>query len=174
MLPTLRLAHPVADESYEERRRAADGEYGAPAEMRAHGVVDDSGEKGAEVVAGVHPGGTLLAARFGPLFGDEHAADGPLAADADSREEAESGELPDGHGGAAQEGEEGVAEDGEDERADAAEAVCQRPPEKCEAPPDQEDGEEHAAVEADVGLSGRRGRSVAGDPEAQAPGRGRR
>ncbi len=53
-----------------------------------------------------------------------------------------------------EEGEEGVAEDGEDERADAAEAICQRPPEEGEAPADQEDGEEHAAVEADVGLGG--------------------
>ena len=74
--------------------------------VRAHGVVDDGGEEGAEVVAGVHPRGALLAARFGPLLGDEDAADGPLAADADSRQEAKGGELPDGHGGAAQEGEE--------------------------------------------------------------------
>ena len=48
----------------------------------------------------------------------------------------------------------GVAEDGEDEGADAAEAVGERPPEEGEAPADQEDGEEHAAVEADVGLGG--------------------
>ena len=48
----------------------------------------------------------------------------------------------------------GVAEDGEDEGADAAEAIGQGSPEEREAPADQENGEEDAAVEADVGLGG--------------------
>ena len=103
MLPAFRLAHAVADEGDQQRGRAADGEHGAPAVVRADGVVDDRGEEDAEVVAGVHPRGALLAARFGPLLGDEDAADGPLAADADAREEAEGGELPDRHRGAARE-----------------------------------------------------------------------
>ena len=165
VFPARGLVHAVADEGDEQRGRAADGEHGAPAVVRADRVVDDGGEKGAEVVAGVHPGGALFAARFGPLLGDEDAADGPLAADADARQEAECGELPDRHGGASEKREDGVAKDGEDEGADAAEAICQRSPEEGEAPADQEDGEEHAAVEADVGLGG--GESGAGQEIAQ-------
>ena len=174
MFPARGLVHAVADEGDEERGRAADGEHGAPAVVRADGVVDDGGEKDAEVVAGVHPGGALFAARFGPLLGDEDAADGPLAADADAGEEAKGGELPDRHGGASEKREERVAEDGEDEGADAAEAIGQRSPEEGEAPADQENGEEDAAVEADVGLGGGECRSAAGDRAARARGPGRR
>jgi hypothetical protein len=155
MLPTSGFAYAVADEGDQERGSAAHGEHRAPAIVRTHGVVDDGGEKGAEVVAGVHPCRALFAARFGPLFCDKDAADSPLAADADARQKAEEGELPDRDGGASQEGEEGVTENGEDEGADAAEAIGQGAPEESEAPSNQEDGEEHAAVEADVGLVGR-------------------
>ena len=154
VLPARRFAHAVADEGHQQRGRAAHGEYRAPAIVRAHGVVHDGGQEGAEVVAGVHPGRALAAARFGPLLGDEHAADGPLAADAGAGQETKQRQLPDVGGRTAQKREQRIAEDGEDQRAHAAEAVGQRPPEKGEAPADQEDGKEHAAVEADVGLVG--------------------
>ena len=107
--------------------------------------------------------------RFRPLLGHEDAAERPFAADADSREEAEDRELPDVRRGAAEKGEERVAEDRQDQRADAAEAVGERPPEEGEAPADQEDGEEQAAVEADVGRCRRdagAGQQIASAPES--------
>jgi hypothetical protein len=46
----------------------------------------------------MHIPGAVLPAVFRPFFGDERAAHRPLAADADSGEQTEDGELPDvGH-----------------------------------------------------------------------------
>ena len=96
----------------------------------------------------------MFAARFGPLLGDEDAAERPFAADAESGQQAEGGELPDVVGDRAEKREERVAEDGEDQRAHAAEAVGEGSPEESESPADQEEGEEQAAVEADVARRG--------------------
>ena len=59
-------------------------------------VIRERRKKKAEVVAGVHQARTHLAPLFRPLFGDERAAHGPLATDADAGQQTADGYLPDG------------------------------------------------------------------------------
>ena len=154
VLPARRFADAVADERHQQGGRPTHREHGTPAVAGADPVVDDGSQEGADVIPGVHPGRALPAARLRPLLGHEDAADGPLAADSRTRQEPEEAQLPHGSGRASQEREQRIAEDGEHQGADAAEAVRNGPPKKSEAPAGKKHGEQHAAVETHVGLSG--------------------
>ncbi len=149
-LPGCGLVHAVANEGHEQCRRAADHEHPAPPVLRADEIVRERGEEEAEVVAGVHVARALLAAILRPFFGDERAAHGPLAADADAGQNAERRKLPDRGRDTAQEGEQRVAQDRQHQGLDAAEAIRDRTPQHRQTPPDEEQREQHAAVVADV------------------------
>ncbi len=150
VLPRRRLAYAVPDERNQQGRRPADHEHPSPAVARPDHVVGDCCEEEAEVIAGVHVAAAGLAAILGPFFGDEGAAHRPFAADADSGQKAQRGELPDAGHDTAQEREQRVTEDGERQRAHPSEAVRDRPPDHRDTPADQKQREQHAPVEADV------------------------
>ena len=86
-------------------------------------MIENPCEKKSEVVAGVHQAGAHFAALFRPLFGDERAAHGPFASDADTREEPVNRQLPDVRAERRQKGKNRKAENGQHQRAHAAELV---------------------------------------------------
>ena len=122
--------------------------------MSADGEIGERGEDEAEVVAGVQVSGAADAPAFGHFFGDESAAHGPFAADANAGEETKDRELPDVGDESTEESEGGIPDDGEQQGADAAEFIADGPPEEGATPADEEKGEEEAAVVADVSFGG--------------------
>ena len=96
-------------------------------------------------VAGAH-----APAIFGPRFGDERAAHRPLSADPDARQQPERGKLPYVGHERGEKRERRVAEDRQHQRPDAAEPIGDGSPDHRESPADEEQREQHAAVEADV------------------------
>src|SRR6185503_10376572 len=93
--PTLGLSNAIADERNHQRRRAADRKHRAPAVARSHEIVHERREKDAEVISSVHQTRAHFSSIFRPLFGDEGSAHGPLATDADARQQSEYSQLPD-------------------------------------------------------------------------------
>ncbi len=98
LLPALGFLHTVANESDQQSRCAADCKHRPPSVARSDGVVGNGREKDAEVVTRMHQPRAHLSALLGPFLGDERAAHCPLAADADTRQQPESGQLPDTRG----------------------------------------------------------------------------
>ena len=92
--PARGLRYAVADPGKQKGGQASEGKHGAPAEMTSDTVVGERGEEEPEVVAGVHETGAGDAPIFGPLFRDKSAAHRPFAADPDSCQKAQNGELP--------------------------------------------------------------------------------
>ncbi len=84
------------------------------------------------------------------LFGNVGRANRLLAADANTAQDPENRKLPDIGDKTAQEGEQRIAENGQHQRTDAADAVADRPPHHRRAPPEQEKGEQNAAVVANI------------------------
>src|SRR6266704_5488996 len=113
-----------------------------------------SAAKNSHVISRVHVPRARAPSVFRPLFGDERAAHGPLAADADTREQAQNGKLPDIHDQGAEKREHGIPDDGEHERSNAAEFVSDRPPEKRESPTAEKQGEEQSTVVANIAFRG--------------------
>src|SRR5271155_812974 len=122
--------------------------------MTSDAEISESCEQKADVVAGVHVSRAADAPAFGPLLCDERATHGPFAADADAGEQTEDGELPDVDDEGAEQSERGVPQDREHQSADAAKFISDRAPNESEAPAEQKNREEQAAVEADVGFGG--------------------
>src|SRR5271156_3250539 len=122
--------------------------------MTSDAEISESCEQKADVVAGVHVSRAADTPAFGPLLCDDRATHGPFAADTDAGEQAEDGELPDVDHESTEQSERGVPQDGEHQCADAAEFISDRAPDESEAPAEQKNREEQAAVEADVCLGG--------------------
>jgi hypothetical protein len=98
----------------------------------------------------VHVTGAHLPAIFRPFLGDERAAHGLLAPEADTAQHAQDGQLPDVGDQAAHEREDRVEQNRRHQRLHASVAIRDRPPDHRQAPPEQEQGEQDAAVVPDV------------------------
>src|SRR5712692_10124958 len=95
--PARRLRDAVTHRHEQQRGQSADSEHDAPSivsEAAANRVVGNSREKDSDVITGMHVARAGSPSTFWPLFGDERAAHGPLAADADPGEQAKEGQLP--------------------------------------------------------------------------------
>ena len=91
--------------------------------MRQDQSDNESGDRFANGVGGLHEAESFAAMLGAPGFGDERGGGGPFAAHAESEEEAEGGELGNAVGEAAGGTGDGVDEDGSHEGARAANAV---------------------------------------------------
>ena len=107
----------------------------------------------------MHVAGAHRAAILGPFFSHERPAHRPFAPDADARQQPEDRELPDARRDGAEKREDRVAEDRQHQRADAAEAIGDGPPQQRQSPADEKQREQHAVVIADVAGRGGDARS---------------
>ena len=136
--PALRLLDLEQDVERQQRRCEPAQEHGAPAEVRADGEIQRRGQEEAGVVAGLQIARAHLAPILGPGFGDIGSGQGPFAADADTRQQAEQTQLPDILRQRRRAGEYRVDQYRGGEHAGAPEAVGDRAPEEGQAPAHQE------------------------------------
>jgi hypothetical protein len=94
----------------------------------------------------VHVARAHLAAIFGPFLRDERASYRLFTADPYPAQDTERGELPDIGDQAAEKREQRITENGQHQRAHTAKAIGHRPPHHRQAPAEQEQREQHAAV----------------------------
>ena len=149
LLPGRRLAHAAPDPAHEQRGRTTQNEHPSPPEAGADEVIGERREKEPEIVARVHVPRAHLPAVFGPFLGDERASYRLFAADTDPAQHAQNGELPDVGDQAAKKRKQRVPENREHQRAHPPEAIGHRPPYHRQAPAEEEQREQHAAVVSD-------------------------
>ena len=141
VLPALRLLDPEQGRDRHDDGKQPAQKHSAPAERGADRVVQGCRDEEAEVVASLQVAGSHLASILRPRLGDVGAGHGPLAAHANAREETEKRQHPDVGRECGSAREHSVDQHRGGERLGAAELVRDRPPDKRETPPHQEQAE---------------------------------
>ena len=137
------------DEGHDDRRHAAP-EHGAPAEVRAHRVVQRGGQKEAGIITGLQITSAHLAAVFRPRFGDVGPSQRPLAANSDSCQQPKQPQLPHVLRQRGRAREHRIDEDGGGQHSRAAKPVSDRAPDQRQSPANQEQRKQHRSRIAHV------------------------